>query len=137
MAHNVARLQLQLHDIIFSQTSVDVIHDRKIRVRNKTKLCIRSIPMGTNLAVCIVQVVPFKCLLNSQRFLASLLLSPSLGQPREAALYFLNFEVQAWVLLAGLSFGPFFFLLFAGVEFVKSSERPLFEFVPFLMGLDS
>ena len=93
--------------------------------------------MGANLAVHIVKVASIKRRLNSQRLLASLLLSPPLGPPREAALLFLALEGQARVSLAGLFFGSFFFFLFAGVKFVKSSERSLFELAPFLVGLDS
>jgi hypothetical protein len=93
--------------------------------------------VGANLVVCIVQVASFKRRLNSQRLSASLLLSPPLDPPREAALLFLALEGRARVSLAGLFFGPFFFFLFAGVEFVESSERSLFELAPFLVGLDS
>ena len=93
--------------------------------------------MGADLSDRVVQVASFKRRLNSQRLSASLLLSPPLSPPREAALPFLGLEGRARVSLAGVFFGPFFFFLFAGVEFFESSERSLFELVPFLVGLDS
>ena len=39
--------------------------------------------------------------------------------------------------LAGLLSGPFLFFYFAGVDFVESPERYLFELAYFLVGIDS